>query len=41
MILEARVTVQKFYEMHGYEPYGTIYLMEKSPVDHIMMRKRF
>lgn len=41
LILEARVTAQKFYEKYGYEPYGIIYLMEKSPVDHIMMRKRF
>lgn len=41
LILEARVTAQKFYEKHGYESYGDIYLMEKSPVDHIMMRKRF
>lgn len=39
IILEARLTAQKFYEKHGYEPYGEIYLMEKSPVDHIMMRK--
>lgn len=41
LILEARVTAQKFYEKHGYEAYGEIYLMEKSPVDHIMMRKYF
>lgn len=41
LILEARVTARKFYEKHGYEAYGEIYLMEKSPVDHIMMRKYF
>lgn len=41
LILEARVTARKFYEKHGYEAYGEIYLMEKSPVDHIMMRKSF
>ena len=41
LILEARVTAQKFYEKHGYEAYGEVYLMEKSPVDHIMMRKFF
>lgn len=41
LILEARVTARKFYEKHGYEAYGEIYLMEKSPVDHIMMRKCF
>lgn len=41
LILEARLTAQKFYEKHGYEPYGQVYLMEKSPIDHIMMRKNF
>lgn len=41
LILEARVTAQKFYEKHGYEPYGEIYLMENSPIDHIRMRKYF
>ncbi|MBO5460632.1 MAG: GNAT family N-acetyltransferase [Ruminococcus sp.] len=39
LVLEARVSAQKFYEKHGYEAYGQIYLMEKSPVDHIMMKK--
>lgn len=41
LILEARVTAQKFYEKHGYEAYGEVYLMKNSPVDHIMMRKDF
>lgn len=41
LILEARVSAQEFYEKHGYEAYGEVYLMEKSPVDHIMMRKAF
>lgn len=41
LILEARVTARKFYEKHGYEAYGEVYLMKNSPVDHIMMRKDF
>lgn len=40
LVLEARVTAQKFYEKHGYETYGEVYLMEKSPVDHIIMKKK-
>ena len=41
LILEARTSAQKFYEKHGYEAYGEIYLMKYSPTDHIRMRKNF
>ncbi len=41
LVIEARTSAQKFYEKHGYEAYGEIYLMKNSPTDHIKMRKRF
>lgn len=39
VVLEARVSAQKFYEKKGYEPFGEVYLLDNAPIEHIWMIK--
>ena len=39
IILDARVSAQKFYENHGYKTVGDVFMLSYAPVPHIMMEK--
>lgn len=40
ILMDARVSAQKFYARHGYEAVGDIFLLEYAPVEHIVMEKK-
>ena len=39
IILDARVSAQKFYENHGYKTVGDVFILSYAPVPHILMEK--
>jgi predicted GNAT family N-acyltransferase len=39
IILDARVSAQKFYENHGYKTVGDVFMLSYAPVPHILMEK--
>ena len=39
IILDARVSAQKFYENHGYKTVGEVFMLSYAPVPHILMEK--
>ena len=39
IILDARVSAQKFYENHGYKIVGDVFMLSYAPVPHILMEK--
>ena len=39
IILDARVSAQKFYENHGYKAVGDVFFLSYAPVPHILMEK--
>ena len=39
IVLDARVSAQKFYENHGYKIIGDVYMLSYAPVPHILMEK--
>lgn len=39
ILMDARVSAQKFYARHGYEAVGDIFLLDYAPVEHIVMEK--
>ena len=40
IILDARVSAQKFYENHGYITVGDVFMLSYAPVPHILMEKK-
>ena len=39
IVLDARVSAQKFYENHGYKTVGNVFMLSYAPVPHILMEK--
>lgn len=39
ILIDARVSAQKFYARHGYEAVGDVFLPDYAPVEHIVMEK--